>query len=166
MLTSWEASKCLSSEILMEAAFLAVQSLSRVWLCNPMYCRTPGSPVLPHLPEFAQTHVLWVDDAIQLSNPLLPPSLAFTLFQHHGLFQWVGSLHQVAELLELQRQSFQWILRWLPLGLTGLISLLSKGLSTVFSNTQFKSTNSSMFSLFNGPAFTSVCDYWKSYSLN
>ena len=55
---------------------------------------------------------------------------------------------------------------WFPLGLTGLISLLSKGLSTVFSNTQFKSTNSSMFSLFNGPAFTSVCDYWKSCSLN
>ena len=100
-------------------------------LCNPM----TGSPVLPHLPEFAQTHVLWVDDAIQLSNPLLPPSLAFNLFQHHGLFQWVGSLHQVAELLELQRQSFQWILRWLPLGLTGLISLQSKELSTVFSST-------------------------------
>ena len=134
MLTSLEASRCLSSEIWMEASLVIVHSLSHVWLCNTMCCRTPGSPVLHHLPEFAQTHVLWVD-AIQPSDPLLPPSLALNLFQHHGLFQWVGSLHQVAELLELQHQSFQWILRWLPLGLTGLISLLSKGLSRVFSNT-------------------------------
>ena len=74
----------------------------------------PGFPVLHHLPEFAQTHVLWVDDAIQPSHPLLPASLpALNLSQHQGLFQWVGFLYQVAKVLELQfqHQSFQWIFK-------------------------------------------------------
>ena len=63
-----------------------------------MDCSTPGFPVLHYLLEFAQTHVRWVDDAIQPSHPLLPPSPpAFNLSQHQGLFQWVGSLHQVAK---------------------------------------------------------------------
>ena len=58
----------------------------------------PGFPVLHSLSEFAQTHVHWVSDAIQPSCPVsspLPP--AFNLSQHHTLFQWVGSLHQVAK---------------------------------------------------------------------
>ena len=64
------------------------------------------------LPELAQTHVHWIGDAIQPSHPLLPPSPpAFSLSQHQGLFQWMGSEHQVAKVLELQLQpqSFQWI---------------------------------------------------------
>ena len=57
-------------------------------LCNPMDCCTPGFPVLHHLPEFAQTHVHWVSDAIQPSHPLSSPSPpAFNLSQHQGLFQ-------------------------------------------------------------------------------
>jgi len=58
--------------------------------------------------------VHWVSGAIQLSHPLSSPSPpAFDLSQHRGLFQWVGSLHQVAKVLELQlqHQSFQWIFR-------------------------------------------------------
>ena len=89
-----------------------VQSLSCLTLCDPMYCHTPGFPVLHHILEFAQAHVHWVDDTIQLSHPLSPPSPhAFSPSQHQGLFQWVGSLHQVARVLELQHQSFQWIVR-------------------------------------------------------
>ena len=81
-------------------------------LCDPMDCSTPGFPVPHHLSEFAQTHVRWVSDAIQLSHPLLSPSSpAFDLSQHRGLFQWVTSLHQVAKVLELQHQSFQRIFR-------------------------------------------------------
>ena len=75
---------------------------------------TPGFPVLHQLPEFAQTHVHWVNDVIQPSHPLLSPSPpAFNLSQHQGLFQWVSSSHQVAKVLEflLQHQSFQWIFR-------------------------------------------------------
>ena len=68
-----------------------------------MNCSTPSFPVLHYLPELAQTHVRWVTDAIQPSHPLLPPSpLAFNLSQHQGLFQWVGSSHQVATVLKRQ----------------------------------------------------------------
>ena len=60
-------------------------------LCGPIDCSTPGFPTLHHLPEFAQTHVHWVSDAIQPSHPLSSPSPpAFSLFQHQSLFQWVG----------------------------------------------------------------------------
>ena len=72
-------------------------------LCNPMNCSIPGYPVLQYLPEFAQTHVHWVSDAIQPSHPLSSPSpLELSLPQHQGLFQWVCSSHQVAKVLELQ----------------------------------------------------------------
>ena len=70
-----------------------------------MDCSTPGFPVLHYLSELAQTHVHWVGDAIHPSHPLLPISPpAFSLSQHQGLFQWVGSLNLVAKVLELQLQ--------------------------------------------------------------
>ena len=65
-------------------------------LCYPMDCSTPGFPVHHQLPEFTQTHVHWVSDAIQPSHPLSsssPPT--FNLSHHQGLFKWVSSLHQV-----------------------------------------------------------------------
>ena len=83
-------------------------------LCNAMDCSMPGFPVLHHLLEFSQIRVHWVNDAIQSSHPLLPPSPpALILSQHQGLFQRAGSSHQVAKVLELhlQHQSFQWIFR-------------------------------------------------------
>ena len=56
--------------------------------CNHMNCRRPGFSVRHYLPEFAQTHVLWIGDVIQPSNPLSPPSPpALNLFQHQSLFQ-------------------------------------------------------------------------------
>ena len=90
---------------------VVVQPLSCVRLCNPMDCSTPDFPVLHHLPELAETHVPWVDDAIRPSCPLSSPSPAINLSQHHGPFQWVRSLQQVTKELELQYQSYQWILR-------------------------------------------------------
>ena len=117
-----------------------------------MDCSTPGFPVHHQLLELAQTHVHRVGDAIQPSHPLSFPSPpAFNLSQHQGLFQWVSSSHQVAKVLEfqLQHQSFQLNIQdWFSVGLTGLISLQSKGLSGVFSNTtvrkhQFSSTQPS-----------------------
>ena len=71
----------------------------------------PGFPVHHQLLKFTQTHIHWVGDAIQLSHPLLLPSPpAPNPSQHHGLFQWVNSLHQVAKVLEFQlpHQFFQW----------------------------------------------------------
>ena len=81
-------------------------------LCDPMDCSTSGFPVLHCLPEFAQTHIHRLSDAIWPSHPLSPSSPpAFNLFQHQGLFQWDGSSHWVIKLLELQlqHQSFQWL---------------------------------------------------------
>ena len=83
-------------------------------LCDPMDHSTPGLPVHHQLPEFTQTHVHWVRDAIQPSHPLSSPSPpAFSLSQCQGLFQWVSSSHLVVKVLEfqLQHQSFQWIFR-------------------------------------------------------
>ena len=81
-------------------------------LCDHIDCCMLGFPVLHYLLEFAQTRVHWFDIAIQPSHPLSPPSsLALNLSQHQNLFQWFGSSHQVAIVLELQHQSFQWIFR-------------------------------------------------------
>ena len=83
-------------------------------LCDPMNCSTPGLPVHHQLPKLTQTHVHWVGDAIQLSHPLSSPFPSpFNLSQHQGLFKWVSSSHQVAKVLQFQRQhqSFQWIFR-------------------------------------------------------
>ena len=86
------------------------QSCLTLW--DPMDCSMPGLPAHHQLLEFTQTHVHWVGDAIQPSHPLLSPSPpAFNLPQHQGLFKWVCSSHQVAKVLELQLQFFQWVLR-------------------------------------------------------
>ena len=72
-------------------------------LCDPMNRSTPGLPVHHQLLEFTQTHVHWVSDAIQTSDPLSDPSpSAPNPSQHHSLFQWVNSSHEVAKVLEFQ----------------------------------------------------------------
>ena len=82
-------------------------------LCDPMDYSMPGFPVLHHLPKFAQTHVHWIGDTIQPSQPPSSTSPSFSVSQHQGLFQCISSSHQVAKSLELQlqHQSFQWIFR-------------------------------------------------------
>ena len=73
----------LSSNIDPHLQFSSVQLLSRVRLCDPMNCSTPGLPVHLRLLESTQTHVHWVSDAISPSHPLLSPSPpAFNLSQH------------------------------------------------------------------------------------
>ena len=80
--------------------FRSVQLLSRVQLCNPMNRSTPGLPVHHQLPEFTQTHVHRVGDAIQPSHPLSSPSPpAPNPSQHQGLCQWVNSSHEEAKIL-------------------------------------------------------------------
>ena len=97
-------------------------------LCDHMDYSMPGFPVLHHLPEFAQIHVYWVSDAIQLSHSLLPPSPpAFNLSQHQGLFD--------ESALRIRWPKYYWSFSFSispsneysdPLGLPGLISLLSR----------------------------------------
>ena len=100
----WPHSKC------SVATFCSVTK-SCLILCDPVDCSVRGFPVLHYLPGFAQTHVHWVNDAIQPSHSLLSPSPPFDLFQHQGLFQWVSTSHQVAKILELQHQSFLLVFR-------------------------------------------------------
>ena len=72
-------------------------------LCDPMNRSKPGLPVHHQLPEFTQTHVCRVSDAIQPSHPLSSPSPpALSPSQHQSLFQWVNSSHEVAKVLEFQ----------------------------------------------------------------
>ena len=72
-------------------------------LCDPMNCSMPGLPVHHLLPEFTQTHMHWVSEAIQPSHPLSSPSPpAPNHSQHQSLFQWVNSSHEVAKVLEFQ----------------------------------------------------------------
>ena len=105
-------------------------------LCNPMNCSMPGLPVHHQLPEFTQTHVYQVGDAIQPSHPLLSPSPpAPNPSQHQSLSQWVSSSPEVARVSALASFLPKNTQDWFPLEWTGWISLQSKGLSRVFSNT-------------------------------
>ena len=128
---------CLKGYVVSSSTQFSSVAQSCLTFCNPMNCSTPGLPVHRQFPESTQIHVHWVSDAIQPSYPLTSPfPLVLNLSQHQGLFKWVSSSHQVAKGLEfqLQHQFFQWTPRT-PLGWTGWISLQSKGLSRVFSNT-------------------------------
>ena len=106
---------------------LLLLQISSVWFfATPWTAAWPGFPVLHHLPEFAQTHVHRVGDAIQPSHPLLSPSpLAFSLPQHQGLlmnclFAPGGQIIGASTLASVLPMNIQ---GWFPLGLTGLISL-------------------------------------------
>ena len=121
-------------------------------LCSPMDCSMPGFPVHHQLPQLIQTHVHWVSDDIQPSYPLSSPSIpASNVSQHQSLFQWVNSSHQLAKVLELQHQSFQWIFIdwfWSP---------CSPRDSQESSPTpQFKSINSLALSFLYNPTLTSI----------
>ena len=105
-------------------------------ICDPMDCSTPGLPVHHQLPEFTQTHVHWVADAIQQSHPVIPFSShlqsfpASESFQMSQFFASGGqSIGVSASVLPMNIQD------WFPLRQSGWISLQSKGLSRVFSDT-------------------------------
>ena len=80
-----------------------IAALQASTLCGPMNRSTPGLPVPHQLPEFTETHVHRVSDAIQPFHPLSSPSPpAPNPSQHQSLFQWVNSSHEVAKVLEFQ----------------------------------------------------------------
>ena len=93
-------------EILRASVQFSSIAQSCLTLCDPMNHSTPGLPVHHQLPEFTQTHVHRVGDAIQPSHPLSSPSPpAPNPSQHQSLFQWVNSLHEVVKVLEFQLQA-------------------------------------------------------------
>ena len=135
-----------------------------------MDCSTSGFPVYHQLLESTQTHVHWVDDAIQQLQPLSSPSPpTFSLSQHQGLFKWVSSSHQVAKVLEFQlhHQSFQWTSRT-DLSQNGLVGSLCspRDFQESSPTPQFQSINSSVLSFLYSPTLISVHDYWKNHSLD
>ena len=97
-------------------------------LCDPMNHSMPGLPVHHQIPEFTQTHVHWVGEAIQPSQSL-PESGSFPMSQ---LFAWGGQSPGVSALASVLPMNTQ---DWSPLGWTGWTSLQSKGLPRVLSNT-------------------------------
>ena len=98
-----------------------------------------------------------------ISSSVVPFSCLQSFPASGTLFQWVSSLHHVAKVLEfqLQHQSFQLISG--SLGLTGWISLQTKGLSRVFSNTTVQSISSLVLSFLYSPTLTSIDEYWKNH---
>ena len=139
-------------------------------LCDPMDRSTPGFPVHHQLLEPTQTHVHQVGDAIQQSHPLLSPSPpCLQCFPAPGSFpmsqffisggQRIGVSASTSVLpINIQDQ--------FPLGWTSWISLESKGLSRVFSNTTVQIINSLALSFPYSPTLTSIHDYWKNHSFD
>ena len=119
---------------------------------NSMDYSTPGLPVHHQFPEFTQTHLHWLSDAIQPSHPVIHFSSCLQSFPALGSFQMSQHFTSgdqsigVSVSTSVLPMSIQ---DWSPLGWTGWISLQSKGLSRVFSNTtvqkhQFFSTQLSL----------------------
>ena len=126
---------CISDHHFVDFQFGSVTQLCPT-LFEPMDYSTPGLPVHQQLPEFTQTHVHWVSDPIHpLSSPSSP---VFNLSQPSGFLQMSqffasgGQSIGVSASTSVLPMNIQ---DWFPLGWTGWISLLSKGLSRVFSNT-------------------------------
>ena len=165
-----------------QEAFISLLSLSIrrqfssiTWLCptlcDHMDCSTPGLPVYHQLLEFTQTHVHWVGDAIQLSHPLSSPSPpTFNLSQHQGLFKWVSSSHQVAEVLEFSfsispsnenSRLISFRMDWLD-----LLAVQGTRVSRVFSNTTVQKHQFFTLSFLYSPTRISIPNYWKNHSLD
>ena len=140
-------------------------------LCDPMDCSTPGLPVHHQLPEPTQTHVHCVGDAIQPFHPLwvsfsssylqsFPVSEFFPMSQFFTSGGQSSGVSASASVLLVNIQDC------FPLRLTGLISLQSKGLSSIFSNTTVQKYQFFDAQVSYSPNFTSIHDYWKNCSFN
>ena len=96
-------------------------------LCDHMNCSTRGLPILHCLPEFAQIHIHLVSDAIQPSHPLLSPSPPALNLSQHESFPMSQLFTSNGQIIGASASVFPMNIQdWFPLGLTGLISLLSK----------------------------------------
>ena len=115
-------------------------------LCDPMNRSTPGFPVHHQLPEFTQTHIHQVSDASVVPFSSCPQSLPTSeYFPMSQLFAWGGQSTGVSALASVLSKKFQ---GWSPSEWTGWISLQSKGLSRVFSNTTVQRLASSNTKLY------------------
>ena len=140
------------------------QSCPTLW--DPTDYSTPGLPVHHQFLEFTHIYVNWIGDAIQPSQPLSFPSPpTFNISQHQGLFKWVSSLNQVANISCNISPSNEY---------SGLISFRINWLyllavqGTLKSLLQHHSSKASILwrSAFFTVQLTSVHDYWKNDSFH
>ena len=150
-------------------SFSSVVAQSCLTLCVPMNHCMPGLPIHHHLQEFTQTYVHWVSDAIQPSHPLSSPfPTALNPSKHESfpmsqLFAWGGQSIGVSALASVPPKNTQ---GWSPLEWTGWISLQSKGLSRVFSDTTVQKYQFFGAQLLHSLTLTSIHDHWKNHSLD
>ena len=130
-------------------------------LFDPMDCSTPGFPVHHQFPEFTQTHVHWVGDAIQPSHPLSSPSpSAFNHSQHQGFFKWVSFCIRWPKYY-----SFSFSIS--PSNeYSGLISFRMDWMDLFAVQGTLKSINYSVLSFLYSSMLTSIHDYWKNHTLD
>ena len=151
--------------LLSQCCFCSITKSSPT-LCDPMDCRMQSMFLCPSI----SPQICWNSCSLSqwcyltFSSSATPSPFAFSLSQHQGLFQWIGTLHQVAKVLELQlrHQSLQWVFRvdflsdWLA-----WTSCSSRDSQEFSPAPQFESIISLVLSLLYGPALTSTHDYWK-----
>ena len=143
------------------------QSCLTLW--DPMNHSRPDLPVHHQLPEFTQTHVHRVSDAIQPSHPLsspsspapIPPSIRDFSNESTLHMRWTSiGISALASFLPKNTQG------WSPLEWTGWISCSPRDSQESSPTSQFKSINSSVLSFLHSPTLTSIHDHWKNHSLN
>ena len=134
----------------LDSTYILVQSLSCVWLCEPMNCSMPGFPVHHQLPEIAQTHA--IQPSHPLPSPLLPPSImpSIRCFSTELALRIRWPKYRASASTSVLPMNVQ---GRFPLRLTGLISLQSKKLSRVFSSTTIRKHQ--LWSLLN-PKFSAL----------
>ena len=128
----------------------------------------PGLPVHHQLLGFTQTHVHWVSDAIQPSYPVVPFSSRLQSFPASGSFQMSQFFASGGQSTGLSASTSVLpvnIQDWFTLGWTGWISLQSKGLSRVFSNTTVQKHQYFGVQLYS-PTLTSIHDHWENQSVD
>ena len=150
----------------------SVQSLSHVWLFDPMTCSTPGFPALCHLPKFVQIHVHWASDVIYLSHPLLPLLLLPSIFPNIKIFSSESTIH----IKQSKDWSFDFSfspsneysglisfrIDWFDLlAIQGILKSLLQHHNCLIEN-----IISLALSLLYDTTLTSVLDYWKNYSFD
>ena len=140
--SSWEMNTTILGIIIRKMTAYSVQfssvAQSCLTLCDPMDWSTSGFPVRNQLLELAQTHVYRVSDAIQPSHPLLSPSPPAFNLSSIRVFSNESALHIRGQIVGVSASTSVLPMNtqvWSPIGRTGWISLQSKRLSRVFSNT-------------------------------
>ena len=176
---AWKQPKCSSTEYwiekiwyiyTLEYQFSSVQSLSRVQLFatpESQHTRPPCPSPTPGVYPNSRPSSRWCHPAI--SSSVVPFSSCPQSFPASGSFQMIQLFQSCDQRFGVSASTSVLPMNtqdWSPLGWTGWLSLQSKGLSRVFSNTTVQSINSSLLRFLYGPALTPIHDYWKNHSFD